>query len=335
MKSRYSSLVDKSIECMVSAIEIYNKPDFKYREDAFCILAVNAWELLLKAKILRDSNNKLSSIYVKTYKKNKSGDTSKRLVYKLSRSKNNLTIDIINAARRLKSKSLIDDETMENIEAVVELRDNSIHFLNSSPLLSVKISELGMACVSNWSAYLFDWFAASLGKYNMYLMPMSFIDGDELSASYLGNRERAVDNILKYINSKEKLYPSDTAKKHNLSIAIEVKVVKASKIDESRRFGISANGDGPLVNVSTEELSKIYPIEYKVLVAKLKERYTDFVANSVFHELKRNLENRNDLCYRYPLNPKNPDGPTKKIYSPAMIKAFDQYYTLKSNTNQK
>ena len=28
MRSRYMQLVDKSIECMVSAIEIYNKPDF-------------------------------------------------------------------------------------------------------------------------------------------------------------------------------------------------------------------------------------------------------------------------------------------------------------------
>ncbi|BAW80716.1 hypothetical protein TAO_1346 [Candidatus Nitrosoglobus terrae] len=35
---------------MLSAIEIYNKPDFKYREEIFSIIAINAWELLLKAK---------------------------------------------------------------------------------------------------------------------------------------------------------------------------------------------------------------------------------------------------------------------------------------------
>ena len=31
----YESLIDKSIGSMLSAIEIYNKPDFKYREETF------------------------------------------------------------------------------------------------------------------------------------------------------------------------------------------------------------------------------------------------------------------------------------------------------------
>ena len=47
MKARSQELVDKSIAAMVSAIEVYNKPDFKYREETFSILAINAWELLL------------------------------------------------------------------------------------------------------------------------------------------------------------------------------------------------------------------------------------------------------------------------------------------------
>ena len=40
----------KSISAAISAIEIYNKPDFSFREEAFSLLMVNAWELLLKAK---------------------------------------------------------------------------------------------------------------------------------------------------------------------------------------------------------------------------------------------------------------------------------------------
>ena len=45
---KYKSLLDKSLAAAVSAIEVYNKPDFKYREETFAILMVNAWELLLK-----------------------------------------------------------------------------------------------------------------------------------------------------------------------------------------------------------------------------------------------------------------------------------------------
>lgn len=36
----HESLIDKSIGSMLPAIEIYNKPDFKYREETFAILAI-------------------------------------------------------------------------------------------------------------------------------------------------------------------------------------------------------------------------------------------------------------------------------------------------------
>lgn len=65
MKSNVDSILEKSIACAVSAIEIYNKPDFKYREETFAILMINAWELVLKAKMIKDAHNNLKVIYVK------------------------------------------------------------------------------------------------------------------------------------------------------------------------------------------------------------------------------------------------------------------------------
>jgi hypothetical protein len=50
MKTRNKAMLDKSLAAMISAIEIYNKPDFKYREETFLVLCINSWELLLKAK---------------------------------------------------------------------------------------------------------------------------------------------------------------------------------------------------------------------------------------------------------------------------------------------
>ena len=52
MRSRARQMLDKSVSSMLSAIEIYNKPNFLYREELFTILIVNAWELFLKSKIL-------------------------------------------------------------------------------------------------------------------------------------------------------------------------------------------------------------------------------------------------------------------------------------------
>jgi len=50
--SKSRLLVNKSVQAALSAIELYNKPNFSYREESFCILMVNAWELLLKARLI-------------------------------------------------------------------------------------------------------------------------------------------------------------------------------------------------------------------------------------------------------------------------------------------
>jgi len=71
MKSRARALLNKSIGAMISAIEVYNKPSFRYREETFSVLAINAWELLLKAKWLKEHGNNVKSLYVMAYKSKK------------------------------------------------------------------------------------------------------------------------------------------------------------------------------------------------------------------------------------------------------------------------
>ena len=64
MKSLSKELLDRAVLAMVAAIEIYNKPGFPYRNESFTILAINGWELLLKAKWLDLHGNKKRSLYV-------------------------------------------------------------------------------------------------------------------------------------------------------------------------------------------------------------------------------------------------------------------------------
>src|ERR1700722_20003463 len=58
-----SDLAKKSVHAAVAAIEVYNKPNFLYREEAFSLLMTNAWELLLKAKWILDHLDVLDSLY--------------------------------------------------------------------------------------------------------------------------------------------------------------------------------------------------------------------------------------------------------------------------------
>ena len=58
-------LVDKSVEAYVLALETINRLTIQYRLESFCYLFCNAWELLLKAKILDDEGDP-EAIYYKT-----------------------------------------------------------------------------------------------------------------------------------------------------------------------------------------------------------------------------------------------------------------------------
>lgn len=59
MENLEDRLVDKSIEAFILGIEIYNKPTIEYRIEGFSFFVCNAWELMLKAKLLKEG----SSIY--------------------------------------------------------------------------------------------------------------------------------------------------------------------------------------------------------------------------------------------------------------------------------
>src|SRR5882672_4495508 len=77
-----SELAEKSVQAAIAAIEVYNKPNFLYREEAFALLMTNSWELLLKAKWVLDHGEAVESVYElvdrgagsKTPKLNRSGN---------------------------------------------------------------------------------------------------------------------------------------------------------------------------------------------------------------------------------------------------------------------
>src|SRR5262245_21107703 len=97
---RSETLARKSLSAALAAIEVYNKPDFRYREEAFAILMANAWELLLKAKLVKDAGNKLSVLYIKEPKILPSSKKSKKLYLKRTRSGNPHTLDLLTIAQR-------------------------------------------------------------------------------------------------------------------------------------------------------------------------------------------------------------------------------------------
>ncbi len=322
IKGRLKAVLEKSVAACVSAIEIYNKPDFKYREETFSILLVNAWELLLKAKILAINDNDIRSIQAT----DKEGNT------KLNRAGNPLTIDINYALQQLVDQKLLDARCRENISLLMEIRDNAIHFINKSKNLNRKIQEVGTAGLSNYVTAVGEWFDKDLSQYNFYLMPMSFFHVTDIESHSILHSDKQIENILKHFQSVEDQYPSDASASYNITLRIQTHFVKASSTAQALDVRYTDNPEAPEIRVSEESIFKNkYPLTYAALVEKLKDRYINFRPDNRFHKIKKELEDQEKhlgrFCRINYLNVIEKKGSQQKFYSMEILKEFDKHYT--------
>lgn len=108
-------LVDNALAAMLSAVEIYNKPQMTYRDEVTVMLVVNAWELALKAT-LRQKN--------------------RSIFYRKQRGEKYRSITLDDALGRVSAHHLwpssIDGPALTvNIKALCEYRDRAVHLYNA------------------------------------------------------------------------------------------------------------------------------------------------------------------------------------------------------------
>ena len=316
----YESLIDKSIGSMLSAIEIYNKPDFKYREETFAILAVNSWELLLKARLLKLNNFRINSIYCYKAYVNKKGEKSKKKkVLDRNRINNPKTISIFEALHRLEVQNGLPRNLKENVESLIEFRDNAIHFINVSDF-SKALQELGFACIKNYILILKQWeIKRNLNKYNLYLMPLAYIE-NKLDVDAAPTVEG--QNFIKLIRQKLNEQKSDDD--YDIAIKIELKFQKGNSFGAA---GIQYDKDGVPITLSEEDIRKKYPFTHKNVTDKAKIRYSDFKQGKEFNKIMWSVKKNDKLFYERKLDAQNPKSPKQGFYSSNIWQELDKYYT--------
>ncbi len=319
----YRSLLDKSIASMLSAIEVYNKPNFQYREETFAILAVNAWELLLKAIVLRQNKYKLRSLYVLKPYINKNGikSTTRKFIDK-NRSGNPKTISIIETLSILQNKKYLSQNLCGNIEALIELRDNSIHFANMNDI-SRQVQELGFACIKNYITLIKEKdIEIDISNYNFYLMPLAYVTSSIVSDSVLTNETK---NYLSLVKSKIANEGSED-QKYDIAITIDIDFKKGNSFDG---IGFTYDSNGIKVSLSEENIRKKYPWDHAEVVTRCKARYSDFIQNKDWNARKKELKTNPKLYRDRLLDPQNPKSPKKGFYSTNVFAYLDNYYTKK------
>lgn len=312
----YQLLVDKAVTACVSAIEIYNKPDFKFREESFSILMINAWELLLKAKLLADNEDEKEAIYFKN-----KGEIVK------TASGNPKTISITKALNLLESSGSIKNVVSDNIRLLIEIRDESVHFIHNDMSLAVKIQSIGMASLKNFMTLAIDWFGFDFKKYNFYLMPISFFHLSDIESFSVDTNSK--DNLVKHLNAVEKSHENDDDPQFSVSLKLETKLVKTTS-DEAMQVRVTDDPDAPEIKISEEDALKNYPYTYQSLCNVLRKRFKNFKQNKQFNEFMRELKVKGDkFCKERRLEPDNPKSLYKMFYHSRIVEEFDKHYERK------
>ena len=310
MKSRTQELLDKAISAMVAAIEIYNKPGFPYRNESFTILAINGWELLLKAKWLQLNNNKITSLYVYEKQKTKGGQTGKKWIIKKTRSKTPFTHSVEYLARQLVNDNHLDSAIHGNLDILLEFRDSAVHFYNSTPEFTLRLYEVGAACVKNFSATVHSWFNRELSEFNLHLMPLSFLELPSTTVSSLVNlNEKNFLSFVEYIDNPE----SDPESPYSVTVNVEMRFTK-SKSKQALQTTLDYNNPEAIpIQMTEEDILQKYPWSYDDLTMRCKGRFVDFKVNNEYHSVRKSLAEDDRFAKTRYLDPKNSNG-IKRVF---------------------
>jgi hypothetical protein len=284
VKAVYKRLVDKSVAAAVAAIEVYNKRHFQYREESFVILLINAWELLLKAKILKESKNKVSALYARQ------GHRLKR-----SRSGNPLTIDLFACIRLV----ALDERVSDNLNALVEIRDTAVHFFNDERVRYL-VFTLGVAALKNYQRLVREWFERGLSEYHFFILPLGF--SYDFRTIQVLELEKAPAVLASLFKSAAQCQEKGGAGGDGFAFACEI----ATELRSAKKFVDPADmtvkidqGAAGAVVVVKEIKRKLdqYPLSYTELFARVRAKKPGVKQQQLNEVLRRyNLKKNERYC---------------------------------------
>ncbi|MBI2514938.1 DUF3644 domain-containing protein [Candidatus Wolfebacteria bacterium] len=260
MKSRHQILLDNSISATLAGIEIYNKPIFSNREASFCFQIVNAWELLLKAKILKNNRNQLKHIY--KYE----GRFIKR-----NRSSNPMTIGIYEAFGKIRN---LDTRIKSNLEELIAIRDAATHFYYKSKALPYLVFTLGTAALRNYEKCCRDWFSTNLDKYNFYILPIGFgYTFQTFSKLTTRDETEEIANIMRSVSKKQSRLKSASPTDFQFICEIKIQTVSVKKAKDADIVASidSSGADAQFIEREVNKLDK-YPYTFRQILAEAKKQ---------------------------------------------------------------
>ena len=250
-------LIDKSVEAYVLALETINRLTIQYRLEAFCYLFCNAWELLLKARILEDEVDP-EAIYYKTQVEKPKRTLSLRdcLKHTIPNQK---------------------DPTRRNIERIEELRDESVHLVIGH--IPRDVMGLFQAGVINYHRHLNKWFGRSLSdQYPVGMLSIMYDRGPEQWDMTNQRLQRqlgpaAAEFLSKYCADLRQEF-DDLQQPTEFSIGVDYHLALTKRQDEAdiTLYSGKINGEPTRIVEVPKDPSKSHPFRQKELLEQVGER---------------------------------------------------------------
>ena len=248
----YKKLLSNSKQAMFSAIEIYNKPKFDYREEVFVILLVNAWDLLLLAIL---SKNKK-----RIFQKKKKGQPYKTLKFDTSYSE---------ASKFFVSLEQKDIQAIKtNLSLIRDYRNKAIHYYGDKPKQHV-IYVLSQSAIKNY----FDAFKSIfnedlINEINIILLPLSFNNQPRFIEFFKQNKSKGnsfVQSLFKNLKELEDIDADTSLFITQCSVKIE-----SSRSIKSSDFNSVYDEKSNAVAIKTMDPDDSYPFLRKDIIGGKK-----------------------------------------------------------------
>ncbi len=334
MEKAVEPLLKNSKASQLACIEIHNKPIFPYRYEICVILNINAWELLLKAFIIK---------YHPKVKVINADGTTKPFEECLS----------FVASELGKEFTVIH----ENLNKIYEFRCNIIHFYQEE--IDILLFGLLSKNILLYHDFLIKYFNIDLAnETNLVLLPIGFkapVNPIEFlsNGSMIEKSSKSVQSFVKSIMSsslkisnegiedsilysfkmalinENRIKNADviaaiTKDKGTASIVIENAIDKFTIVESSEDEGVKK------VKFDEENLFKtIYTETYEDVYNSAKKKFSDFKQNNKFRKIMQGLKDNANFHKKRFLNVKKADGAGKDYYTKQVYVELAKYYNSK------
>jgi hypothetical protein len=314
---------------MFAAIEIHNKPVFKYRYEVCTLLMVNAWELALKSYIAKEMKS-----------------------VKLVR-KDGATKPFPECVACVASKlGKPFEPTRQNLEILYEYRNKVAHFY-ATELETVILGLLKSAVI-----FFSEFMERQLGEKlyeadNLILLPIGFRKPvsplDFLSnqsatkhsskevRAFLESIKRSSDQLQRQgfedsiiVNYSMALVAESRIKNADLTAAINNAAPEGTVIAVQNVISAANLTNDPSakqLRLSEESVyENLFTDTYHDVIEAARKRFSDFTQGREFNDIMRELKKNPNIARTRLLNPKNPTGSHQTFYNKKILDELAKHY---------